>query len=227
MRSARVLLASVSIACAALASGCAAGPDGAGEDEDDLSAAQAYSGRSAPAPRCAETDRGLFFHGMSGFGRQIGGEGLCTPAIVNDGPNDFWSDVAFASAPSARVVGGYSAGRIPMLRRLAANRGDATTAVLLDGSWADGPRFGGKTGPDLVRAWLEADTSRRFVLVYLPSSAGWREYVALARGSVGDRVTACAMTHGSHGELSRIVGPELFLDPEAWLRDRCPTGRGS
>jgi hypothetical protein len=225
MRSARVLLASVSIACAALASGCAAGPDG--EDEVDLGAAQAYSGRSAPAPRCGETDRGLFFHGMSGYGRQLGGEGLCAPAIVNAGPSDFWSDVAFASAPSARVVGGYSAGRIPKLRRLAANRGDETTAVLLDGSWADGPRFAGKTGPDLVRAWLQADESRRFILVYLPSSAGWREYVALARTPVGARVTVCALTHGTHGELSQIVGPELFLDPDAWLSERCPAGRGT
>lgn len=185
----------------------------------------ALTGKSAPAPSCDASDTALFFHGLNGGGHELGGDGICAPAIANGGASGFWSDVAFASAPSARVVGGYSAGRIPLIRRLEADDAHETTAVLLDGSWADGPRYDGRTGPDIVRKWLERDPTRVFVLVHLDSSAGWREYAALAQGDVGERVKICTVTHGVHGELARIVGPELFLDPEAWLRERCIDGR--
>ena len=91
---------------------------------------------------------------------------------------------------------------------------------MLDPSYADGPRFDGRTGPDIVEAWLDKDPARRFVLVYLPSSAGWREFAALAHGAHGDRVKTCAVT-GTHLGLPALVTSELFVDPDAWVAERC------
>ena len=41
--------------------------------------------------------------------------------------------------------------------------------------YSDGARFEGVTGPTVVTRWLDADAARRFVFVYSPASAGWRE----------------------------------------------------
>lgn len=206
---------------AALA-GCAAETDDASDldpgDPDEETSSSAQTTRT-----CASTDGALFFHGMHGYGRDLGGGGICAPRLENSGANGFWSGAAFMTAPGASVVGGYSAGRIPLVRRLAGGLGEERTAVLLDGSWADGARFAGKTGPAVVKAWLEADPARTFVLVYIPSSAGWREYQALATGPLASQVKVCAIRTG-HLELPRVVGPKLLLDPEAWLAERCPTG---
>ncbi len=202
--------------------GCAADTDGASDldpgDPDEETSASAQTTRT-----CASTDDALFFHGMHGYGRDLGGGGVCAPRLENTGANGFWSGAAFTSAPGAEVVGGYSAGRIPLIRRLAADRGRERTAVLLDGSWSDGARFEGKTGPAIVEAWLAADPSRTFVLVYIPSSAGWREYAALASGPAASQVKVCAVRTG-HLELPRVVGSSLLRAPSSWLSERCPTG---
>jgi len=92
--------------------------------------------------------------------------------------------------------------------------------VMLDPSWADGPRFEGKTPADIVDAWLAHDSTRRFVLVYLPSSAGWRELAALGAGVHADQVRVCPVT-GSHLELPALVTAQLFVDPDAWVTQRC------
>ena len=123
-------------------------------------------------------------------------------------------------APAAKIAGGYSAGRIPLIRRLEKNESLETTAVMLDPSYADGPRFDGLTGPSIVDAWLDHDPARRFILVYLPASAGWREFAALTTGAHKDQVKICPMT-GSHLDLPALVTAKLFVDPETWFAERC------
>src|SRR5688572_22109367 len=169
---------------------------------------------------CATTDDALFFHGMSGYGRELAKPGLCVPKITDSGATGFMSGVAFTRADAAKVVGGYSAGRLPLVRRLQKGEGTETTAIMLDPSYSDGARFQGKTGPSIVEKWLADDETRRFVLVYSPSSTGWREYAALADGPQGARVRVCSV-NGGHLELPRKVGSELFLDTDAWLEERC------
>lgn len=192
-------------------------------DPEDEAAALGSAQTVAGTPGCAATDKALFFHGLEGYGREIRTTGLCAPSIAQ-----FWGDVAFAKAPAAKVVGGYSAGRVPLLRRLAkATSGGEEVAVMLDGSWADGRRYQGKTGPEIVDAWLDGDAARRFVLVYLEPSAGWREYMALASGPHADQIQTCAVRGMSHVDLPGFVTADLFFDPDAWLAARCSTGLAS
>ena len=197
--------------------GCAA--ETAADDADNDDGTDPSAGGAVTARPCVATDTSLFFHGLSGYGRELAQSGLCVPSL--GGENGFWSDIAYAPAPASKIVGGYSAGRIPLVRRLAKGEGPEQTAIMLDPSYADGPRFEGRTGPDIVDAWLEGDPARRFILVYLPSSAGWREYSALTSRTHASQVKICAMT-GSHLELPGLVTAKLFTDPETWLADRCP-----
>ena len=215
------------VAAASLSVGCLGAPDAT--DDDGLDPGEPTSVDALSDAKCDDASAALFFHGMHGFGRNLGGQGVCAPKMANTGPTGFWSDVAFVAAPASKVVAGYSAGRIPMLRRLARVNDEGmsateTTAVMLDGSWADGPRFDGATGPSIVEAWLAGDPSRRFVLVYLRSSQGWKEYAALADGPLADRVTTCE-ARGTHADLPTLVGRNLVRDPAGWLAQRCPDGK--
>lgn len=203
---------------------CVASPPDA-SDVDPGDPTDASSAAQTTTASCKTDDAALFFHGMNGYGRELGGGGICAPAITNGGDTGFWSGIANVRAPGAKVVGGYSAGRVPLVRRLEKGTGDEQIAVMLDGSWSDGARFDGRTGPDVVRSWLEGDAQRRFVLVYLTSSAGWREYKALETSSVAEQVTSCAVSGVTHFDLPRLVGKELFLDPDAWLAERCVDGK--
>ena len=198
--------------------GCASESGDAARGEAD----PATGAEAVTAKPCLATDTSLFFHGLSGYGRELAQPGLCVPAVDNGGASGFWSDVAYTRAAGAAVVGGYSAGRIPLVRRLAKGEGLEPTAVMLDPSYADGARFDGRTGPDIVDEWLDDDAARRFVLVYLPSSAGWHEYAALRAGVHGQQVTVCPIAGGhSHLELPALVTAKLFADPDAWVAERC------
>jgi hypothetical protein len=166
---------------------------------------------------CRATDRTLYFHGTSGYGRELARPGVCAPRV-----EEFWSDdLARIDARATDVLAGYSAGRIPVLRRLDAGVAIEKTVVLLDPSWVDGRRFAGKTGPEIVEAWLNADRARRFVLVYSPSSVGHREYASLATlEHIGTQVMVCKLD-GQHLDLPRLAGPELLLSIDQWLATRC------
>jgi hypothetical protein len=192
---------------ATVALGCSSSSD-VDPGDDDLG-----TGNDDVVSACKPTDDAIFFHGLSGFGREITTARLCVPKIENTGASGFWSGVAFTRAENAKVVGGFSAGRLPLVRRLARGEGNEATAIMLDPSYSE-------TGPSIVEAWLAANEERKFVLVYSPSSTGWSEYAALAAGPHGDRVRVCAVP-GAHAELPRKVGAELFLDPESWLDTRC------
>jgi hypothetical protein len=208
----RSVLALVALVALSVA-GCASDPGAT--DDDPASGTDAVTTRP-----CLATDSALFFHGLSGYGRELATSGLCVPSVGNSGANGFWSDVAFIPAPAATIVGGYSAGRLPLVRRLAKGEGSEQTAVMLDPSYSDGPRFEGRTGPAIVDEWLDRDAARRFVLVYSPSSTGWSEYAALATGVHADQVKVCSVT-GSHLELPRVVTSQLFVDPATWVTQRC------
>lgn len=198
---------------------CGGERDAAGPDDEEFLAGNPSSDESAlTEASCAATDSALFFHGMNGFGRELVKPGICGPDLARTG--GFWGPAHAASAPAAKLVSGYSAGRIPMLLRMMNGAAREKTAVLLDGSYADGRRFSNKTGPEIVTQWLKDDAERRFVLVYSPASAGYREYLELAASSVASQFRACPV-HGGHLELPNIVGSQMLLDLDAWLAERC------
>jgi len=203
----------LSLSSVLFAVGCSSETDGNVDPGDEIGGETDDVSGTA----CNPADEALFFHGLSGYGRELTTSKLCVPRIADNG---FFGAVAFARADGARIVGGYSAGRLPLVRRLARGEGRETTAVMLDPSYSDGARFEGKTGPSVVGKWLEADEQRRFVLVYSPSSTGWREYAQLADGPLRNQVRVCSV-EGGHLELPRKVTAKLFLDPDAWLDERC------
>lgn len=135
-----------------------------------------------------------------------------------------WGDTYALGNADARSIGGYSSGRIALLRRLALSPGRARWAVMLDPSWADGTRnFAGTqtTGPAIVASWLRGDRARRFMLVYATGSAGWREYAALAdERDLAGRVKICSVSV-AHFEVPGEVGAGAIIDPESWDNGRC------
>jgi hypothetical protein len=143
---------------------------------------------------------------------------MCDPDIDKRG--GFWSNVDLEPAPGAKVVGGFSAGRIPLVRRLAAGAANEKTAIMLDPSYSDGARFDGKTGPDIVTKWLRDDPARRFIFVYSTKSVGWSEYMEIALTDVGPRMRVCSVTK-NHADVPGFVTAQLFLDLDRWLLERC------
>ena len=204
------MLAAWAIACGLAAWGCGSPDDGAAPDESTVDDA-------LTTQSCDAADTAVFFHGMGGAGRELGGPGLCVPRMSD---SEFSSSIASVEAPGARVVGGYSAGRLTLLKRLASEAGHESVAIMLDPSYSDGRRFSGSTGPEIVTRWLDGDASRRFVFLYSTSSVGWREYMELTRGPHADRVRVCVL-HGAHLTLPATVGRKLFVDVDAWVTERC------
>jgi len=138
-----------------------------------------------------------------------------------------WQDTYALGTRSPDTLSGYSSGRIALLRRLALV-GDGAHAVMLDPSWPDGLRdFAGRgpeRGEDLVRAWLEADPARTFLLIYSTRSIGWSGYAALADSDVGARVKVCAV------DKPHLLVPtvphvhDALVDPDAWDNGTCHWG---
>lgn len=182
------------------------------------------AGSPAETGPCAADDAVLYFHGRGRQGLEVASEGICAPRLEDDGAPGFWADeTALVSAPGAAVVAGFSAGRIPLLRRLKDGSSGERVAALIDPSWADGPRFDGATGPDIVARWLEADDARAFVLIYSPDAAGHAEYRVLADGPLSARIRVCAVPV-PHAEVPAAVGSAFLRDPLAWIASACPAG---
>jgi hypothetical protein len=138
-----------------------------------------------------------------------------------------WQDTYELGTAAPDTLSGYSSGRIALLRRLALI-GDGAHAVLLDPSWPDGLRdFAGRgpeRGEDIVRAWLEADPARTFLLIYSTRSVGWSGYAALASSTVGARVKVCAVDP-PHLRVPAVPHVhDALVDPEAWDNGRCHRG---
>lgn len=141
-----------------------------------------------------------------------------------------WGDTYALGNPQARVVAGYSSGRIALLRRLALQPSGAAWAVMVDPSWNDGVRnFAGTptTGSAIVARWLRGDATRRFMIVFSTSSAGHAEYEALAdEPDIGARVKVCSVTV-AHFAVPETIGASAITAPEAWDNGRCVTGGGA
>lgn len=193
--------------------GCADLDEGVGTSEDAL------------ASGSEEADH-ILFPGDPACGggceRSLASDDLFIPAR-NGSP---WGDTWSLGKARVDVAGGYSSGRIALLRRLALAPTAQRVAVLLDPSWNDGERnFAGAvtTGPKLVEQWLAGDPTRRFVLIHSTSSTGWAEYEALRQSAVGGRVRVCSVV-APHLEVPSVVGRGALLAPETWEGGRCAWG---
>jgi hypothetical protein len=149
---------------AGLIAGCAATSDD-GEEGDPAGAAQAVSSH----------DGFVYFHGMShlGFTRdalraELGTQSLLAPSLSDaqiqaDPARDV---VDFLGARESAVVAGYSLGRVPLLRLMAANAPGMTRVVLVDPTYDGSHALGWGVGGGIARAWLDADPARSLLMVY-------------------------------------------------------------
>jgi hypothetical protein len=163
--------------------------------------------------------------GPAGCERGLAGEDIYIPPR-NGRP---WGDTYEEGALPARVIAGYSSGRIALLRRLALF-GDGQHAVMIDPSWYDGARdFLGQGpiyGDTLVHTWLSNDPSRTFTLIYSKRSAGWKSYADLQRTDVGARVRVCVVTE-PHLLVPTVKDlATALVDPLAWDNGTCTLGAG-
>lgn len=164
-----------------------------------------------------------------GCEKSLAGDEVFIPA-TNGKP---WGQTYLKGTSTPKTLGGYSSGRIALLRRLAL-KNDGDWAVMLDPSWDDGtrdfldddnpatrPSVKPTTGPAIVKAWLAARADRRFLLVYSTTSAGSKGYAALASDpEVGSRVRACAVTVG-HLDVPKTVGAKVMTQPAEWITTSC------
>ena len=149
---------------AALVAGCAA------TSEDGDGAATEGSAQTA-----SSRDGFVYFHGMShlGFARdalraELGTQSLLAPSLTDmqlqaDPARDV---VDFLGARQAAVVAGYSLGRVPVLRLMAANAPGMSRAVLVDPTYDGSRALGWGVGGGIARAWLDADPERSLLMVY-------------------------------------------------------------
>ena len=200
------------------------------QDADEAeSKADAFSQVCSKTVKCGNEDAdAILFPGNpacpNGCERGLAGDDLYIPPR-NGKP---FGDTHELGTLPARVLSGYSSGRIALLRRLELD-GDGEHAVMLDPSWPDGARdftgAGPEKGEDIVANWLEADSERTFTIIYSTRSVGWSNYVALQKNaSVGDRVKVC------HVSVPHLLVPavkgihDALVDPDAWDNGTCAWG---
>jgi hypothetical protein len=213
----RLELRSLSLTALLLASGCAAttSDEEAGSTE---AAVNAVSG--------SETSDHILYPGDPACGgpceKSIAGADLYIPAR-NGSP---WGDTYALGKEKVDSAGGYSSGRIALLRRLAFLPNGQRVALLLDPSWPDGERnFTGSvtTGPNIVKTWLEGAPNRKFVLIHSTTSVGWKEYDALRSSTVGAQVRVCSVAAG-HLDVPKTVGHGAIVAPDQWDNGTCVWG---
>jgi hypothetical protein len=136
-----------------------------------------------------------------------------------------WGDTYRIGSDQQQHIAGYSSGRIALLRRLGL-RNNGKWAIMIDPSWEDNARdFLGNgqlvTGDQIIKTWLQGDNSRRFLLLYSTSSAGWQRYQKLQTDpSVGNRVKVCSVPY-QHLDIPMKVGPTLILNPASFNLGTC------
>ena len=139
-----------------------------------------------------------------------------------------WGDTYEAGVMPARVISGYSSGRIALLRRMAFVD-DGVDAVMVDPSWDDGARDflgqGPMRGEQLVRTWLRNDETRTFTLIRSRRSVGWASYADLQDDAeVGDRVRVCVVSE-AHLLVPTVRDLAVALtEPLAWDNGTCTWG---
>lgn len=218
------------IGFAIFVAGCVAAPTGLDEPQD---ATEGTGGKAdvpaCPRSRCGDPDAAnILFPGNPACGGQGCERGLAGDAVYVPPTNGKpWGETYTMGTETPVTLSGYSSGRIALLRRLALV-GDGEHAVMLDPSWADGERDflgrGPERGEDIVRAWLQEDPTRTFLLVYSKRSIGWSNYAALQTSDVGARVKVCAVTQ-PHGLVPTVEGlRDALVDPDGWDNGTCSWG---
>jgi len=212
------------------ATACTSLDTGLDEPQDAVDDGKAdTSGQSCTRVRCGDpTAPNILFPGNpacagGGCERALAATDLFIPPR-NGSP---WGDTYTLGTSEPTTVSGYSSGRIALLRRLALI-GDGQHAVLLDPSWPDGARDftgrGPERGEDIVHAWLGADPTRTFLLIYSRRSVGWADYAALATSDVGARVKICAVDE-PHLLVPTVPHVhDALVDPETWDNGSCARG---
>lgn len=216
-----------------MVSACAmASDDDEAQDADPADDAKAdTANQRCDKIRCGNPDAdAILFPGNpacvgGGCERLLAGDDLYVPPR-NGRP---WGDTFEAGAMPARVIAGYSSGRIALLRRMA-YVDDGQHAVMLDPSWEDGARDflgqGPMRGDQLVRTWLHNDPSRTFTLIYSKRSIGWSSYAALQQTEVGSQVRVCVVSE-PHLLVPTVRDLRTALvDPPAWDNGTCRLGAG-
>jgi hypothetical protein len=131
-----------------------------------------------------------YFHGMDHLG--LSARAIRESAPSTDVLAPRLSNAALQGEPSTTtraflrgrrrgVVGGYSLGRVPVLRLMAENTPGLTRAIILDPTFDSASGLGKGTGGAIARRWLEGDEGRSLLLVYGDATIGLggeRSYVA-------------------------------------------------
>lgn len=218
----------------ALVSGCALAADyDEAQDADPADDEKADTVRQTCATvACGNPDANvILFPGNPACGPAGCERGLASDDIFIPPRNGRpWGDTYEQGTMPARVLAGYSSGRIALLRRLAFVD-DGEHAVLLDPSWNDGERDflgqGPVRGEQLVRTWLRNDPTRTFTLIYSKRSVGWSAYAGLQSDSeVGARVRVCVVSE-PHLLVPRVTDlATALVDPFAWDNGTCRLGAG-
>jgi hypothetical protein len=159
--------------------GCAAPVDG-----DD------GSGSGSSAQTSDPREGFVYFHGMShlGFSRDalragLGAQSLLAPSLSDaqiqaEPPS---AVTTFLGTKSDALVAGYSLGRIPVLRLMAAEARGMLRVVMIDPTYDSAHGLGGSgISGGIAKTWLDGDPARSLMLVYGDSTrslGGEKSYV--------------------------------------------------
>lgn len=151
--------------------------------------------------------------------------------FIPDRSGQPWGDTYAMGVAEAQSVGGFSSGRIALLRRLMYQPNGQKWAVMLDPSYEDGARdfardgkYVSTTGAAIVTAWLRGDPSRQFMILFNPALEGEDSYVALQGvADIGARVKVCTAQVG-HLQFPVAVGAEAITSPATWDNGTCTVG---
>lgn len=151
--------------------------------------------------------------------------------FIPDRSGSPWGDTYALGVAEAQSVGGFSSGRIALLRRLMFQPNGQKWAVMLDPSWEDGARdfardgkYVSTTGAAIVTAWLRGDPARQFMILSNPDLDGEESYVALQGvADIGARVKVCTAKI-AHRDFPVAVGAAAITSPATWDNGTCTFG---
>lgn len=145
-------------------------------------------GNATAEVKTARGEDGIFFHGLQLHGcceghqflrhtrvpdlYQIAGKG---GSAFGGGSDGRW--------PAYAAVGGYSAGRQPMIRYVQKHADTVKYAFILDPSWRDNRDY----GATILKPWITGGDGRRLLAIYGAASAGLiEEWLGALRGLKDD-----------------------------------------
>lgn len=179
--------------------------------------------------RTARGEDGIFFHGLSLHGCCEGHQFLRHTRVPDlyqiEGP----APRTFSGANDGRwqpyaAVGGYSAGRLPMIRYLQRHHDTVKFAFVLDPSWDDKKDY----GATIIKPWITGGDDRRLLVIYGNASAGViiDHWIAALRGLKEDirkRRIVVWRTGEGHYDMKKYIRameePSYRPPSGAWDRD--------